>query len=82
MYGRKGLAVWTAELFFFIALYSVLIFLWAYLLYPAEFEGHVDFDAYFHGNRRVHALLPVAWCALFTGYLFFSSLERIARHFG
>jgi len=135
MYWWKGLAVWTAEWFFFIALYSVLIFLWAYLLYPAEFEGHLDFDAYFHGNRRwffglqllvcladipetlykgtlglrampaaypyvmsgfllvgvvgfftsnqrVHALLPLAWCALFTGYLFFSSLERIARHFG
>lgn len=51
MYWWKGLAEWTAEWFFFIALYSITIFLWAYLLFPAEFEAHLDFDAYYYRNR-------------------------------
>ena len=32
-------------------------------------------------NRRVHNVLCVAWLLLTLGYLFFSSLERIAAHF-
>ena len=135
MYWWKGLQEWTAEWFFFIMGYAVAIFMWAYVLFPAELSPAVDLEAYFYANRRwffgiasvvylmdipetlqkgvlhlrpvpnvyayvitgflvisgigfftanrrVHSVLCVASLFLTLGYLFFSSLERIAAHFG
>jgi hypothetical protein len=52
MYWWKGLQDWSAEWFFFIAGYAVAIFMWAYVLFPAEFAPGVDFESYFYANRR------------------------------
>lgn len=52
MYWWKGLQDWTAEWFFFIAAYAITIFMWAYVLFPAEFAPGVDFESYFYANRR------------------------------
>jgi hypothetical protein len=52
MYWWKGLQDWTAEWFFFIAGYAIAIFMWAYLLFPAEFAPEIDFESYFFANRR------------------------------
>jgi|ERR1019366_2717403 hypothetical protein len=52
MYWWKGLMDWTVEWFFFIAMYAVTIFMWAYVLFPAEFAPGVDFEAFFYANRR------------------------------
>jgi len=52
MYWWKGLADWSFEWFFFIAGYAIAIFMWAYMLFPAEFAPGVDFNTYFFANRR------------------------------
>lgn len=52
MYWWKGLEVWTAEWFFFIAGYAIAIFMWAYVLFPAELSPGVNFESYFYANRR------------------------------
>jgi len=52
MYWWKGLEDWSSPWFFFIAVYAIAIFMWAYLLFPAEFPAGVDFNAYFFANRR------------------------------
>jgi hypothetical protein len=135
MYWWKGLQEWTAEWFFFIAAYAVAIFMWAYVLFPADLSAGADLESYFYANRRwffgigmvvflmdipetvrkdvlhlrampevypyvitgflvmsgigfvtanrrVHSVLCICWLLLTLGYLFFSSLERIAAHFG
>ena len=133
MYWWKGLEVWTAEWFFFIAGYAIVIFMWASMLYPPEFSSGLKCDDYFFGNRRwffglqlavvlldipetvqkqvahlrmvpaqyvlfiptalaitlvglfsrnrrVHAVLSVAWLVMIVSYMFFTSLERIVGH--
>jgi hypothetical protein len=52
MYWWKGLGDWTFEWFFFITGFAIAIFVWAYVLFPAEFAPGVDFRAYFFANRR------------------------------
>jgi hypothetical protein len=52
MYWWKGLQDWSAEWFFFIAGYAVAIFMWVYVLFPAEFAPGVNFESYFYANRR------------------------------
>jgi hypothetical protein len=52
MYWWKGLQNWSSEWFFFIAGYAVAIFMWAYVLFPAEFAPGVNFESYFYANRR------------------------------
>ncbi len=52
MYWWKGLQIWSAEWFFFLAGYSVAIFMWVYVLFPAEFEAGANFESYFYDNRR------------------------------
>src|SRR5476651_598404 len=42
MYWWKGLQEWTAEWFFFIAGYAVAIFMWAFVLFPAELSAGVN----------------------------------------
>jgi hypothetical protein len=52
MYWWKGLHDWTFGWFFFISGYAIAVFMWAYVLYPAEFPAGVDFETYFYSNRR------------------------------
>jgi hypothetical protein len=52
IYWWKGLGDWTFEWFLFITGYAIAIFMWAYVLFPAEFAPGVDFSAYFFSNRR------------------------------
>jgi hypothetical protein len=52
MYWWKGLPYWTFEWFFFISAFAIAIFMWAYMLFPAEFAPGLDFSAYFFANRR------------------------------
>jgi hypothetical protein len=66
MYWWKGLEDWTFGLFAFISGYAVVIFMWAYMLYPAEFPAGVDFEAFFFDNRRWFfgiQVLTVLWDA-------------------
>jgi len=51
MYWWKGLENWSFEWFLFISLYAIAIFMWSYMLFPAEFDSDVDFNAYFYTNR-------------------------------
>lgn len=41
----------------------------------------ISLTGFLTANRRVHALLCLSWSVLVLGYLFFSSLERIAARF-
>jgi hypothetical protein len=52
MFWWKGLESWTAEWFFFLAAYAIVIFMWASMLYPPEFPDNLKCDEYFFGNRR------------------------------
>ena len=129
MYGWNKLQVWTTELFLFLTIYSIVVFVLASLLYPAEFREDTDFEQYFFAqkswffgilavallldipetlmkgmqnlrdvpkqyvvflptiliisliaawsnNRRVHAVLCLAWFASIVAYMNFSSLEK------
>lgn len=52
MFWWRGLQDWSAEWFYFIALYSVTLFMWSYMLYPPEFKGGLNFEDFFNSNRR------------------------------
>ena len=52
MYWWKGLQVWPAPWFFFLSLYAITLFLWAFLLYPLEFGEHTDFTEHFYAHRK------------------------------
>lgn len=51
MYGWNKLQVWTTELFLFLTLYAIVVFVMASLLFPAEFHDDMDFEEYFYRNR-------------------------------
>ena len=52
-------------------------------VYPFVIAGFLVMGGigFITANRRVHAVLCIIWLLLTLGYLFFSSLERIAAHF-
>lgn len=52
MYWWRGLQDWTFGWFMFVSGYAIAVFMWSYVLYPAEFPAGVDFEAYFFANRR------------------------------
>jgi hypothetical protein len=52
MYWWKGLGDWTFEWFLFVTAYAIAVFIWAYMLVPAEVVAGMDFRAYFLANRR------------------------------
>ncbi len=52
MYWWKDLQDWSAAWFFFIAAYAIVLFMWAYMLFPQEFSPDVNFESYFYANRR------------------------------
>ena len=52
MYWWKGLQDWPAAWFFFLSLYSIVIFLWAFMLYPQEFDERTNFVEHFYAHRK------------------------------
>jgi hypothetical protein len=52
MFWWKGLEDWSAEWFYFIASYSIVLFMWAAMLFPHDFAAGLDFETYFYANRR------------------------------
>ncbi len=51
MTGWNKLQTWTTELFFFLSLYSIMIFLLASQIFPAEFPEDMDFEKYYYANN-------------------------------
>ena len=51
MYWWRELQDWTVGWFYFIAAYSIALFLWAAMLYPPEYSSGFDFEEYFFYNR-------------------------------
>jgi hypothetical protein len=61
MTGWNKLQTWTTELFFFLSIYSIVIFLLASQIFPAEFPEDMDFEKYyFASNRWFFGMLVVA----------------------
>jgi hypothetical protein len=52
MYWWRGLSDWHFTWFMFLACYAITAFMWAYMLYPQEMPEHIDFEQFFHDNRR------------------------------
>jgi len=47
----EGVEVWTFQLYLFVLLYAVLLFLLCALLFPASLEGYDGFKGYFYSRR-------------------------------
>lgn len=52
MYWWKGLSDWPAPWFFFLSLYAITLFLWAFMLYPQEFGEQTNFFVHFYQQRK------------------------------
>jgi hypothetical protein len=52
MFWWKHLEVWTIEIFFFLAGYSIVLYLLAGILYPVEAADDIDYEKYFFANRH------------------------------
>jgi hypothetical protein len=66
--------VWTFPLYFFIALYAVLLFLLCVLFFPEEMADYTGFKDYFYSRRQwIFALMTLLFLADFAlGFLFCS----------
>jgi hypothetical protein len=51
MFWWKYLADWPIAWFIFLSTYAIVLFLWAYMLYPPELVERIDFTQYFYRNR-------------------------------
>lgn len=51
MFWWTKLQVWTIEEFFYIALYCIVLFMLASMLYPAESPHDLDCEEYFFANK-------------------------------
>jgi hypothetical protein len=59
--------VWTFPLYFFIALYAVLLFLLCVLFFPEEMADYTGFQDYFYSRRRwIFALMAFLFLADFA----------------
>ena len=52
MFWWRSLSDWTFAWFLFIASYAIVVFVWSYMLYPQEVSEHINFEQFFHDNRR------------------------------
>ncbi|MBV9345910.1 MAG: hypothetical protein JOZ03_13085 [Gammaproteobacteria bacterium] len=52
MFWWKYLSTWPISWFVFLSTYAVVLFLWSYMLYPAEVPEGIDFEVFFYRNRR------------------------------
>jgi len=61
---------WTFPLYFFIAIYAVLLFLLCVLLFPEEMADYDGFKAYFYSRRRwIFSLMTILFVADFADTL-------------
>ena len=62
MFWWSGHETWHAYEYLFIALYAIVLFLLAAMLYPWDMDRDIDVQAYFFANRRwFFGTLFVAW---------------------
>ena len=52
MYWWKGLHEWTFQLFLFLSVYAITMFMLASLLFPHECDHETDFEAHFFEQRK------------------------------
>ena len=52
MFWWKHLTDWPIEWFFFLAAYTIALYVLASLLFPSKVQEGVDFEVYFFENRR------------------------------
>lgn len=64
MFWWRNLHEWTSDLFYFLAAYATVIFMWASMLYPAEYAEGFDFQEYFLSNRRWFFGFQMAVCLM------------------
>ena len=50
-FGLFGIRHWTFEIYFFIVLYAVTLFLLCALLFPDSMEGYAGYEEYFYARR-------------------------------
>ena len=50
-FGLFGIRHWTFEIYFFIVLYAVTLFLLCALLFPDSMEGYAGYEDYFYARR-------------------------------
>ena len=50
-FGLFGIRHWTFEIYFFIVLYAVTLFLMCALLFPDSMEGYAGYEDYFYARR-------------------------------
>ena len=63
-YRLQDIRQWTFPLYFFIAIYAVLLFLLCVLLFPEEMADYDGFKAYFYSRRQwIFSLMTVLFLA-------------------
>jgi GAF domain len=63
-YRLQGVQQWTFPLYFFIAMYAVLLFLLCVLFFPEEMTDYDSFKTYFYSRRRwIFSLMTVLFVA-------------------
>jgi hypothetical protein len=69
-YRLQEVRQWTFLLYFFIAMYAVLLFLLCVLLFPEEMKDYDDFKSYFYSHHRwIFSLITVLFIADFADTL-------------
>jgi hypothetical protein len=69
-YRLQGVQQWTFPIYFFIAIYAVLLFLLCVLLFPEEMADYDGFKAYFYSRRKwIFSLMTVLFIADFADTL-------------
>ena len=64
----ESLEVWTFQLYLFVLLYAVLIYLLCALLFPSDLDGYSGYEEYFMSRRR--------WFfGIFTVYMLVDQLD-------
>jgi hypothetical protein len=82
-YRLQGIQQWTFPLYFFIAIYAVLLFLMCVLFFPEEMADYEGFKDYFYSRRRwIFSIMTALFIAdiidtLIKGTAFFHSLGPI-----
>ncbi|HTC40497.1 MAG TPA: hypothetical protein VK703_02945 [Candidatus Acidoferrales bacterium] len=69
-YRLQGVQQWTFPLYFFIAMYAILLFLLCVLFFPEEMADYEGFKDYFYSRRRwIFSLMTVLFVADFADTL-------------
>jgi hypothetical protein len=66
-FGYRSVETWTLQLYLFVVLYAVVMYINCAVLIPTDMDGYADFKDYFYSKRR--------W--IFGGLLIFLSMDVI-----